>query len=259
MPKLRYTKNSIGTIIKKAEQGIVLTKKEQEAYQFMVITGEQIKTMVERINEAIQSYVEFSQTLTGVIKEAVNLQKGIAEQVRNMLEAFSAFRQINILVQIPRLTVPTVDYFPQPIRIFVQPDEPYTKPKSLPSPNRKRELSITSIKIVGNGFMVDGGYIKGMTRKSKTGQLFELMLRADLKGVIPDELIDRIVNPRPSEIDYRARGFLIRDLKDILFGNKLKLNIERYRAFNKYIIKGLVKHIRSPRKIKRVIPKTKIN
>lgn len=259
MPKLTYTKDSIGAIAKRAEEGFVLTKKEQEAYQFMVITGEQIRTMTKRINEAIRAYAEFSLSLTGVVKEVIELQKGIAEQIRSVLDAFSKFSQINILVQIPRLTITTMDYFPQPVRIFVQPNDSYQPEKVPLSPQRKYNLPLSSVQIEGKGFTLDGKYIKGMTRKSEVGQLFELMLRSDLKGKIPDELIDEIKSTDSDELAYRARSYIMRDLKEILAGNKLILDINRYRGIQQYHVKGLTKLIRKPKKVKKLVIKGKTN
>jgi len=98
-----------------------------------------------------------------------------------------------------------------------------------------------------------------MTRKSEVGQLFELMIRSDLKGKIPDELIDQIKSSNSDELAYRARSYVIRDLKVILAGNKLKLDMERYRALEKYHFKGLTKYIRKPRRTKKIVMKSKTN
>jgi hypothetical protein len=265
MPKLTYTKNSIGAIIKKAEEGFVLTKKEQEAYQFITITGKQMQNMVAGLSEAIRSYEEIGKSVAGVIKEAVNMQKIFAEQLQGLFKSLAVFNEINALIQIPfidfnlRNTTNSFQTQLQPVRIFVQPNEPYEPPKSLPPPKRKYDLPLTAVQIEGKGFTLEGEYVKGMTRKSEVGQLFELMIRSDLKGKIPDELIDQIKSSNSDELAYRARSYVIRDLKVILAGNKLKLDMERYRALEKYHFKGLTKYIRKPRRTKKIVMKSKTN
>ncbi len=258
MPKLTYTKNSIGEIAKRAEEGFILSEKEQETYQFITITSKQMLNVVAGLNEAIRSYAEFSKSVVGIIKETVEFQKKFAEQVKSILESFSIFDQINILVQIPK-TTPNFESQIEPVRIFVQPNEPYGSSKSLSSLKRKHDLPLTAVRIQGKGFTLDGKYIKGMTRRSEVGQLFELMLRSDLKGKISDELIDEIKSSDSEELDYRARSYLIRDLKEILAGNKLVLNINRYRGIQQYHVKGLIKLIRKPKKVKKLVIKGKTN
>lgn len=258
MPKLAYTKNSIGAIIKKAEEGFVLTKKEQEAYQFITITGKQMQNMVAGLSEAIRSYAEFSQSLAGVIKETVEFQMKFAEQVKSILESFSIFDQINVLIQIPK-TAPTYESQAEPVRIFVQPNEPYEPSKSLPSPKRKRDLPLTAVQIEGKGFTLDGEYIKGMTRYSNVGKALELAMRSDLKGMISDKLLDEALGIEPWQGNYEVRGYVFRDLQKILAGNKLKLNIKRYRAIQKYKIESITKYIRKPRMTKKLDKTTKVN
>lgn len=260
MPKLNYTKDSIGAIVKKAEEGIVLTKKEQEAYQFIVITSKQMQVAADTVRELARSYEEAAKSVTGMIHEIIKQQQRFAKQLQELFESVAVFRQINVLIQIPRLIVPPIVFQPQLVRIFVQPNEPYVVSKPLSSPKRKYNLPLTSVKIENNGFIVDGEYIRGMTRKSKPGKVFELMIRADLKGVVPDNLIDQVIGTGYLQSDYEARDLVIRDLKKILlFGNKIKLNLTRYSGIGKYKVAPLTHYIRKPKKVKRIDKTRKTN
>ncbi len=267
MPKLKYNKNSIGAIIKKAEQGIVLTKKEREAYQFIVITSKQLKAFTEGLAEMTRRYAEALQSVSGVVNQVMEAQLLITKNLEKLFDGLAAVQRITALVQIPRIIIPTskLEYFgsyteiEKPLRIFVQPDEPFKPPKSLSHPKRKYDLPLTAVQIKGEGFTLEGEYVKGMTRKSEVGQLFELMIRSDLKGKIPDELIDQIKSSDSDELAYRARSYVIRDLKEILAGNKLELDMARYRGIKQYHFKKLTKRIRKSQRTKKIVMKGKTN
>lgn len=271
VPKPTDNKNSTRDFISQVEEGFILPKEIQSAYQFIIITQKQLVEMTDRLTETIGYYEEFGKTMAGFIKRVVESQQAVVKQLQELFKNLAVFDGINTLIQIPLIELPTLndkDIFDtadsfriqlQPIRIFVQPNEPYIPPKSLPSSKRKYELPLTSVKIVGNGFAVEGKYIRGMTRKSEVGRLFELIIRSDLKGKIPDELIDEIKSSDSDEFAYRVRSYVMRDLKDILAGNKLKLDMERYRALEEYRFKGLTKYIRKPRKAKKAVMKGETN
>ncbi|OQY66049.1 hypothetical protein B6D29_03195 [Microgenomates bacterium UTCPR1] len=260
MPKLTYTKNSIGAIAKRAEEGFILTKKEQEAYQFIVITSKQMMAAAEAVGKLAQSYEEAAKSVTGMVQKIMEQQQQFAKQLKKLFEGVAAFQQIYILIQMPRTTIPTVDHQSELVRIFVQPDEPNIIHKPLPSPKRKYELPPTAVKIIGKGFTAEGKYISGITRKSEVGRTFELFIRSDFKEAIPDKAIDEIIGIGPYECGYEARDRVIGDLKKILMKqNKLKLNIKRDRAIGQYIDISLTQYIRKPRKAKQKDMTRKIN
>ncbi|MFZ2206679.1 MAG: hypothetical protein WA061_05835 [Microgenomates group bacterium] len=258
------------SLINKPEEGIILSKKDQREYQFITISHSQIRSTIEGLTEVIQAYKEYSETVVGVIREVIEMQQTFAEQLRGLFRGIEAIREMTLLIQIPiKQSIPDFrglldltgyNYIPQEkVRIFVQPNTPFEPQKSLSSSKRKFDLLLTSVQIIGNGFMVEGEYIKGMTRNSEVGRLFELMVRSDFRGVIPDDLFNSIMNGSPLEVEERARSFVLRDLKEILAGNKLKLNLTRYRGIQAYHVKSVTKYIRAPKKAKQLVAKTKIN
>lgn len=257
-------------MINKPEEGIILSKKDQSEYEFITISQSQIRSTVEALTEVIQTYKEYSETVTGVIREVVEMQQTFAEQLRGLFRGIEAIREMSILIQIPikqsisdfrgLLDLTGYNYAPQDqVRIFVQPNTPFKHQVILPSPKRKFDISLTSVQIIGNGFMAEGEYIRGITRKSEKGRLFELMIRSDLRGIIPDDLFNSIMNGSPLEVDERARSFVLRDLKDALAGNRLKLNLIRYRGTQAYHVKSVTKYIRKPRKVKKLAATSRMN
>ncbi|MFZ2206749.1 MAG: hypothetical protein WA061_01215 [Microgenomates group bacterium] len=258
------------SLISKPEEGIILSKKDQSEYEFITISHSQIRSTVEALTEVIQTYKEYSETVSGVIREVVEIQKTFAEQLRGLFRGIEAIREMSILIQIPvkqtisdfrgLLDLTGYNYLPQEqVHIFVQPNTSFEHQKILPSPKRKIDLSLTSVQIIGNGFIIEGEYIHGITRKSEKGRLFELMVRSDIRGIIPDDLFNSIMNGSPLEVDERARSFVLRDLKIALAGNKLKLNLTRYRGIQAYHVKSVTKYIRKPRKVKKLVAASSMN
>ncbi|MDH7476253.1 MAG: hypothetical protein QHH09_02155 [Microgenomates group bacterium] len=213
MPKLRNSKNSIGAIVKKAEQGIVLTKKEQEAYQFIVVSSNQFKALTEGLRELVQSYTETAESVTGVFKQMAEMQLQFAKSLKNLFAGLEAVGKITALIQFPKFIIPTSKFddtksYPEmekPLRKFIQPDKPYVAPKFFPTPKRKYKLPLTAIQVEDNGFTIEGTYIKNITRKSLIGQILELFIRADYNGYVSDKLIDDIIGRGLLKIDYVAR------------------------------------------------------
>lgn len=267
VPKLKYTKNSIGAIMKKAEQGIVLTKKEQEAYQFVVVTSNQLKTFTEGVRELTRGYTEALQSVSGVVKQLIEAQLLFAKHLEKLFEGLAAIEKITALIQVPKIVITpiklgnlgTYSEIERPLRIFVQPDKPYIAPKYLPTPKRKYKLPLTAIQTEGKGFTIEGEYIRNITRKSLTGKVLELMIRADLKGNVSDKAIDEIIGTGSLKTDYVARCNTLRDLKEILAGNKLKLPLKRDRGIGRYKVNSIIRYIRKPRKAKRNILARKTN
>lgn len=261
----------VSSSITKPEEGILLTKKDLLRYQYLTIDHSQVVSAIRGLSEAINTYKAYSETISGVIRDIVEMQQVFAEQIRGVLRAVETFREITTLIQIPTVNNPVPDFkgildltgyshTPQePVRIFVQPNTPFESQKALLPYNRKRELPLTAVQIIGDGFTLEGEYISGFSRQSEVGQLFELMLRADLKGRISDELFDGIKKEPSNEIEYRARDFVMRDLKKYLAGNKLKLDVRRYRTIKEYRVKSITKYIRKPKKARQLVVKTKIN
>lgn len=257
--------------ITKPEEGILLTKKDLQRYQYLTIDHSQVISAIRGLSEAINTYKAYSETISGVIRDIVEMQQTFAEQIRGVLQAVETFREITTFIQIPVINNPIPDFkgildltgytniSQEPVRVFVQPNTPFESQDSLSIPKRKMELSLTLVQIVGNGFLLKGEYIKGMTRKSEAGRLFELMIRSDLRGKISDDQFNSIMNSSPLEVEERARSFVLRDLKEILAGNKLKLNLTRYRGIQAYHIKSVTKYIRKPRKTKQLAATSKMN
>lgn len=237
----RRARVEIGTVIRPVDM-----------YESLVITSEQIAQFQESLAMAMQAYEQFAERISGVIKMVVEQQLAIANVLMRVSESLSVFKQINVVMT--NLSADTLVLSPH---IFVQPNQPYSEPKALPLPQRKKHLSLAAVKVEGHGFALEGQYIKGMTVQSQTGRLFQLMLRQDLAGKIPDVLIGSAL--RVDATDYQAWGFVLRDLKEILAGNKLKLTINRYRANSAYNVTSLTKYIRTPKKKKRTVRTAKSN
>lgn len=267
MPKLKYSENSIRAIVKKAEQGIVLTKKEQEAYQFIVISSNQLKALTEGLGELVQSYTETAKSVTGAFKQMAEMQLQFAKSLKGLFAGLEAVGKITALIQFPKFIIPTSKFdstksYPEmekPLRIFIQPDKPYIAPKFFPTPKQKYKLPLTAIRAEGNGFIVEGMYIKNITRKSLIGQILELFIRADYNGYVSDKLIDDIIGRGSLKINYVARCNTLRDLKKVLAKNKLKLPLKRERGIGRYKAGPIIRYIRTPRKTKRIDTKRKTN
>lgn len=250
MPKQKNKSSDLVII----PQKVIFSKPQLSDFKYVVIPTEQLVFTAELFDNLAKSYSAVVDQLQEMNRKILESKINFAKKLSETLIKISTFDNVNVLIEVAKQQSSL-----QTTRIFVQPNKPYEPPKSLPSPKSKYNLPLTSVKIEGKGFTAEGEYIKGMTRKSEVGQLFELMIRSDLKGKIPDELIDEIKGSYSDEIDYRARSYVMRDLKKILAGNKLKLDIERHRAIEKYYIKGLTKYIRKPRKVKKSVIKAKIN
>jgi hypothetical protein len=234
----------------------------QQLYEYLVIPSESIQSFTKAVLEVSNVYAQFAKQAHNAVQELFQQQQRFAEALYELLNGMSMVTKMNIVIRTPIMQdISRLSSFPmellQPTQIFVQPNQRYVpeKVKALPSPKRKQDVSLAMIQVEGNGFTLDGEYIRGMTRKSKTGRLFELMIRRDLAGMIDDESIEKITNIASG--DYRARGFVLRDLKDILAGNKIELNMERYVGIGKYKINNLIKRIRKSKNKKRLLKQAK--
>lgn len=227
-------------------QLIVATK---PLFEYYAVTSKQLGQFADAALKATNVYSQLAESLIGPARAMIEAQKRMADYVYHIAKILTTFNQINFVIPIPRQ-----DYdFPKPpaLPIYIQPDSPYTPIKEISSGKKKQQLPLTAIKIEGKGFMVEGEYIKGITLSSKTGKLLQLMLREDLQGIIPYKLIGEAVGMEPD--DYRAWGFVMRDLKQILIGKKkLKLNMERYKGIEQYRINSLTKYLRRPGKSKKI-------
>lgn len=240
MPKLPKKKLSL---INRAPVQVGTVINPVEIYETLVINTEQLKHLSDGLLAAIKFYEESAVRINKVFEGVIEGQLQIARTLQKVTDALSVFDQINVVI-----TKLSINRFPQ---IFVQPNQQYQKLKILPQPQRKKQLSLAAVSIEGQGFVLEGQYIKGMTMESKAGKLFQLMLRQDLAGVIPDKLIGETL--RADASDYQTWGFVLRDLKEILAGNKLTLDMERYRAISKYKVRSLTRRIRKQRKRKRTV------
>lgn len=218
-------------------------------FEYYAVTSKQLGQFADAALKVTNVYSQLAEGLIGPARVMIEAQKRMADYVYHIAKILTTFNQINFVIPIPRQ-----DYYdlpnPPALPIYIQPDNPYMPIKAIPSGKKKQELPLTAIKIEGKGFMVEGEYIKGITLSSKTGKLLQLMLREDLQGVIPYKLIGEAVGMEPD--DYRAWGFVMRDLKQILIEKKkLKLDMERYKGIEQYKINSLTKYLRRPRKSKK--------
>ncbi len=259
MPVLKKSEKSVARLFEKVEEGVLLTQEEQENYEYISLTGAQLKAVSIGIFEAIETYRRIGETAAAAIQSAVKTQELFIERIGIIMEALSVFEKINVVFQLPKVyipppvslpKIPTFDTIqPRPIRIFVEPE----KPKALPDPRRKVLMPTNMVEVRNDGFIINEQPIKGFTRKSKVGKLFALLISN--KSVSDEEMYAALeIN------DERTFSFIIRDLKDILLRkNKLELDIERYRSIKAYGVNGITKRIRKPKSIKKIVAKTKIN
>ncbi len=239
----------------KVEEGEIV-KLVEPMFDYFVVSSKQLQRLTEAALEAANFYNRMSESLFGPMQAMFKMQEQIASQIANLSKMVAnVFERINFVFPVPRLDMIIPELTPIPI--YIQPDEPYNPPKKLPSGDRKKKLPISAIEIVGNGFTVEGEYIKGMTLRSKPGRLLNLMIRRDLQGRISDNLIGQATGEEPA--DYRAWGIVMRDLKDILMGKKLRMDIERQEELKRYELKSLTKYARRPKKSKKAKNKDLMN
>jgi len=263
MKKVGKNAKSKLVIVTRPEEGIILTRQDQERYQYIAISQNQVRQVIDSLADVILAYQQRIEAVTDAMRAMIAAQERVAKQMQDMFKSIEHFRKVSALIQIPKIEnlvpnltnlldiISTRNPLEEPVRIFIQPDEPFEKPKALTAPHKKYNLPLTSVQIIADGFTIEGQYIKGMTRKSQAGRLFELFIRSDLKGKVSDQLLDEILGTEYSDFDYHARSYMIRDLKDALAGNKIKIDIKRYRGIKQYVYKGLTKLLRKPRKAKK--------
>lgn len=246
-------------------QKIFLTKSQQnvaDVFEYIVISNKQIQQAAEACAELVNTYSALIGEVQETMKRAIEVRMRLAEQLREMFKSFSAFNGINVLVQMPRVDRSTVDSADsevklQPTRIFVQPNEPHASLKKLPTPKRKQLFPIEIIQRKELGFTLQDEYIRGFTIKSMVGRVFDLFISPNLKGNIPDELLYKTTNIEYG--DYRALGIVLRDMVDKLNENNLKLEKQRDRGIKRYIVEGITKYARKPKKSKKVDRTRKTN
>lgn len=239
----------------KVEEGQII-KMTEPMFDYFEISSKQLQRFAEVAQEATEFYTRMARDVFGPAQMMLKMQEQIASQIAGLSKMVAdTFERINFVFPVPKLDViiPELTSIP----IYIQPDEPYRPPKELPSGEKKKKLPISAIEIVGNGFTVEGEYIKGMTLRSKPGRLLNLMIRRDLQGRISDNLIGQATGEEPT--DYRAWGIVMRDLKDILMGKKLRMDIERQEELKRYELKSLTKYARRPKKSKKAKNKDLMN
>ncbi|MDP2585464.1 MAG: hypothetical protein Q8P29_01135 [Candidatus Levybacteria bacterium] len=237
-----------------AIEGIVLPNFDK-AFECIRITNKQLFEFADTTRSLAKAYSNIAVQLQGTMRELAKSQQHIAEMLSDLCRKVAS-EQIDLIIRsiripdLSQLIFPVQNIQLQPAQIFIQPTSSYIPPKALPIPRRKQNLQLTAVNIEGSGFVINGEYIRGMTRDSKPGKLFELMIHKDMNGVISDDLISEVVDINAG--DYRAWGFVLRDLKEILLGNKLTIDLKRYRAIGKYRVKAITQYIRKPRKNKKI-------
>lgn len=221
-------------------------------FDYFVITSKQIKQFNEAVLEAANVYKKVGENLTGIAKTFVQAQENLANQLYGISSLLENIGKISFVIPVPKL----YSQQNEPIPIYIQPDKPYV-PKLLPTPKRKQTFPLERVMIKEKGFVLNGEYISGMTINSQPGRLFELMIRSDLGGIIPDDLLGSVL--RTKKGDYFAFSTVINDLKNILRKNHLKLDMVRNRAIKEYRVKAITKRIRNPKKKKKVKNMDRIN
>lgn len=241
----------------KVEEGILI-KQAKPIFDYFVVSSNQLQKLGEAAAEAASLYNAVAKSVFGPLQTMFKVQEQIAKQISMLTKIYvGAFEKINFIFPIPTLD-PNI--FPKDVSlpVYVQPDKPYIPIKQIQLGKKKEQLPISAIEIESNGFVLQGEYIRGLTLKSQTGRLLELMVRKDIHGTISDDMIGEATDKKPN--DYQAWGNVFRDLKDILLDkNKLKLDVERYPALKKYQVLGLTKYLRKPRKNKKPKNKAKVD
>lgn len=232
--------------------------------QVIQINSGQLLEAVNKLNELARVYGNFAIQTTGVLNTFVKQQEQIAETLAIFTKKLSLFDNIDLFIKSSLISdiVETNALATRPspvVQVFIQPSNTLSiqLPKALPAPKRKQQLPLSTVTIQEDGFVHNGVYIKGMTKGSQVGMLFELFIDQNLAGIIPDELIDKVLHISPG--DYQARDYVLRDLKEVLQGNKLELNLERYRGLKQYKLFGITKRIRKSKKQKKLNKTNKSN
>jgi hypothetical protein len=247
MPKLPPKRE-----LTKVEEGQII-ERTGYLFDYFVITSRQLNAFAEAAQRVTNIYSQLSEGLFGPAKALIQAQEKIANSLLNLSKQLAKFNQINFVIPIPRTDFPQT----RPLPIYIQPDQEYPTTKSLPSPNKKYHLSLEKVRIENKGFIVDSEYfLRGMTTDSNRGKLFQLMIRRDLGGNISDKLISEAIGVKAN---YDAWKYTLRDLKENLANNKIKLDIERYRGLGIYKVRGITKYLRRPRKMKKGVNKAKIS
>ncbi len=238
----------------------VIVPNLSKVFESVLITNAQLSNFADTVAGLASAYGSFAIGLQGAMQEFAKSQQRIAEAIA-AISRNAALNQMEIVIRSFRIPeFPTLN-FPvpklQPVQVFVQPAPAYIPPKALPLPRRKQKLPLTTVAMKEDGFVHNGEYIRGVTKGSQVGMLFELFIDQKLAGVIPDSLIYEMLHINSG--DYRARDYVIRDLKDILMGNKLELIMDRYRGLKQYTILGITKRIRKSKKKKKLANPSKSN
>lgn|GEM_PF-2592682 len=227
-------------------------------YEQLIINPEQIQHIAETFATMAKTYGGFIQAAAEDAKRRVRAQQGIAQSLSTMCSTLSLTKEVSFMIQ-----TPIVPEFPvlQPYKGSLIPDGeiiefpaltpiPEKAVISLPLPKQKYLVPLSAVTIRNNGFMIEGKPIKGMTINSNHGKVFSLLVAPEASDMVPDNVIEKMLHIEPG--DYQALCYVIRDLKRVLAGNKLELDMERFRSVKGYKTKALVQRIRKPKKLKKI-------
>ena len=241
---------------------ILLPKAQFDDFRYIVIPTDQIVRVAEAFSELAHTYSRIAEELEESVKKIIEVRMRVAEQLSQMFNNLSVFNGIDLLVQIPNTKQSSIDNDSQietlPTRIFIQPNEPTSSIKELQSPNRKQMYPISVVRRKELGFVFQDEYIKGIKVGSQPGRLLEVFISPELKGKIPDKLLYEAAGIENG--NYYDLGVVLRDMQRILLNeNKIELNKKRESGIKRYIISGITKRIRKPKKAKKINRTTKIN
>lgn len=233
---------------------ILLPKPELDTFKYIEIQAEQIKRVAEAFSELANTYARLAENLESSFRKAIKVRFRVAEQLSQMFNNLSVFNGIDILVQIPQ-TQRNIPESEQPsVRVFIQPSEQSIK--ELPPPRRKQIYPVHLLKRKELGFVLQDEYIKGIKVGSQAGRLLDVFISPELKGKIPDKLLYKAAGI--DEGDYYNLGIVLRDMLRILLKkNNIELNKRRESGIKRYIVSGITKRIRKPKKSRKIDRTTK--
>lgn len=250
------------------EEGIVIEEQVKESYEYVEIP---INEVLRGLGDMLQTYAKISMQAAGIAKAVAEMQRGFVENIQKAVKDASKFGDLSLVIyrsfgteltnqnhigSSDKSTLANTEA--QETRVYIQPTTPYIPSLTFPLTRRKKQFPITAVEIVGKGFTLHGEYISGITTDSKQGKVFRVFIRRDLVGNVDDKLLYEAAGVPIGR--YDLFGPVLQGLKErLLLGNKIEMNLERYRGIKRYRLKGITKRIRLPKRKKKTVLTTKIN
>jgi hypothetical protein len=255
MPKSALKKSESKDLVL-IPRDILLPKPQFDDFRYIVIPTEQIRRAAEAFSELARTYARIAEGLEESVKRIIEVRTRVAEQLSQMFDNLAVFESIDLLVQIP--SKQSLTDGSSSTRIFIQPNQTITPTKELPPSKRKQMYPISFLKRKELGFVFQDEYIKGIKAGSQPGRVLEVFISPELKGKVPDKLLYKAAGIEYG--DYYNLGVVLRDMQRILLNeNKIELNKKRESAIKRYILSGITKRIRKPKKSKKSGKTTKTN